>query len=265
MFPAQVNEPAGGNTTQIPGIVATNELPVILVIDTSGSMAEPPSKIGAVNEGVRKVLEYLTDDLVRSDPKVKPMFACLEFESGANWIFQYQEAKDLAWTDQDAKGGTDFGDACMKLHTFLTTKEKGGSLPGRKGVLKPIIIVMSDGQSEPYLAELEKLKERGWYSHALKFGIAIGNDADKQMLLAFTGKSESIYTTDNYASNLSRLLRIVVQTASVVSMTDPNTTSQSQGGNATNNITSTTTVDVAQDQANIAVKDAWEEMNSDTP
>lgn len=236
---------SGGYDPTTEGIIANNELPVFLVVDTSGSMSDPVTgvggtKIGQVNEGARRVLEFLKNDL--NDPKTKPMFACLKFASSAEWVNQqnpYDEPVKFVWQDVVASGGTSFGEACKKLREVLTTKDKQGWLAGRKSCLKPVIVVMSDGQSGSYSTELKTLKERGWYEKAIKFGIAIGSDADKQMLIDFTGNSEYVYDTDQFSNtSLAEIIKIIVQQSSVVSTLATADNKDAQA-NAAQNITDT--------------------------
>ena len=63
-------------------------------------------------------------------------------------------------------------------------------------------------------------KKRGWFGKALKFGIAIGSDADKKMLIDFTGNPEYVYDSDQFANkSLADIIKIIVQQSSVVSVT----------------------------------------------
>ena len=199
-------------------ILTNFELPIMLVVDNSYSMEGDP--IGQVNDGARRVLEFLQNDL--NDSKTQPKFACLAFSDEAIWINgqnPYIDAKSYVWHDINVVAGTKFGKACEELHKILLPKNEGGWLAGRKNCLKPVIIVMSDGQSEEYKSKLDVLKKRGWYKKAIKFGIAIGSHADKNMLVNFTGNPEYVYDTDHFKNRISDIIKIIVQQSSVVSTT----------------------------------------------
>jgi len=184
------------------------EFPVIIIIDTSVAMTG--FKIASINNAVRKVIEFLNGDLINSTPTIKPMIACIEFNYTSNIVIPYQEAISVVWYDLTAQSGSNFGETCKLLYRILGTKERGGILSGRISVLRPIIVVISEGYSEPYISDLSELKKRGWYIHALKFGIAIGQGAEIEMLNDFTGSSETVFTTDSYATNLEKMLLNII-------------------------------------------------------
>jgi len=216
-------EEYGGYDPTEMGADQTMVLPVILVVDASGSMNQPPTKIGQVNDGARRVLDYLKNDF--NDPKTKPMFACLKFSSKSEWVNPnnpYDEPSKFKWQDINTAGSTNFAHACEVLNTVLTTKDNGGWITGRKNCLKPVIIVMSDGGStHEYDNDLAILKKRGWFDKAFKFGIAIGATANKAMLTAFTGKEKYVLDTDNFNdTSLAEIIKIIVQESSVVSSLD---------------------------------------------
>ncbi|MBE0700607.1 MAG: VWA domain-containing protein [Acholeplasmataceae bacterium] len=197
------------------GDFAQGEMAVITIVDTSGSMTG--EKIGQVNDGMRNAIEYLKEFNENSiDVAVK--LACLTFSSGADWVNKKKPLEDpenFVWHDIHAGGYTDFGRACTELKDVLTVEEKGGWMKSRGGIA-PVLILMSDGQpTDEYHKQLADLKKRGWFKGALKTAIAIGNDADRNMLKEFTGHEEAIFDVHAF-DDLSKVIRKLVVTASMV-------------------------------------------------
>ncbi len=217
------------------GEFAQSEMAVIAIIDTSGSMGG--EKIGQVNDGMRKAVEYLCDFNDESiDVAVK--VGCLTFSSGAEWLNPKKPLEDplnFVWHDVNAGGYTDFGAACKELEKVLTVEEKGGWMKSRGGIA-PVLILMSDGiPTDAYGKALNNLKKRGWFKGALKTAIAIGHDADKDMLEQFTGNVEAIFDVTAF-QDLSKVIRKLVVTASMVQSQTTSMTN-ADGESDTSNLT----------------------------
>lgn len=81
------------------------------------------------------------------------------------------------------------------------------------GSYAPVIILLSDGgPTDDFNAALERIKKNNWFKHAIKVAIAIGNDADKNVLAQFTGTSEAVFEVHNKAA-----LRAIIKFVSVTS------------------------------------------------
>ena len=127
------------------------------------------------------------------------------------------------------------------------------------GSFAPAIILLSDGgPTDDYNSGLAKLKANNWFKSAIKIAIAIGDDADKDVLKDFTGSSEAVITVHNIDA-LKQIIRVVAVTSSQIgskSSTAGETTKQEQVvkdiQDATQNIDgaessdSTSTVDSSQ-------------------
>jgi uncharacterized protein YegL len=78
---------------------------------------------------------------------------------------------------------------------------------------------MSDGEpTDNYQVGLNKLKSNNWFKSALKFAIAIGDDANKDVLEEFTGSKEAILTVHN-TDALKKIIRMVSVTSSQIAST----------------------------------------------
>jgi uncharacterized protein YegL len=87
------------------------------------------------------------------------------------------------------------------------------------GSFAPTIILMSDGEpTDNYQVGLNKLKSNNWFKSALKFAIAIGDDANKDVLEEFTGSKEAILTVHN-TDALKKIIRMVSVTSSQIAST----------------------------------------------
>jgi len=191
---------------------------LFLVIDTSGSM--DGSKIGAVNTAIEEVIpaiKEVSDE--NADAQIK--IAALEFSTDARWITANGpvEADQFRWNYLHAEGVTALGAACRTLNEKLSTK---AFMQEATGSFAPAIFLLSDGApTDDWVRELEALKQNNWFKAAVKVAIAIGEDADKDVLKEFTGTIEAVLETRN-AATLKRMIKFVSVRASQVASKSSN-------------------------------------------
>ena len=153
---------------------------LFFVIDVSGSM--DGNKIGTVNETMAEVIPALKE-LSADNPEAQIKMAVLEFSSGTHWITANgpEEVEHIrGWKYVDAAGVTDFGAACKALNEKLSTK---GFMRDATGSYAPVIFLMSDSEpTDDRSEELELLKQNKWFKAGVKFALAIGDDANKEVL-----------------------------------------------------------------------------------
>ena len=192
--------------------VPRRTMTLFFLIDTSGSMEG--NKIGAVNDAVVNVLPML-NDISETNPDAEIKVAALEFSSGVNWLYDEPKlAKDFIWQDVTAGGLTSLGGACAELASKLS--RNGGFMQSASGSFAPAIILLSDGgPTDNYEIGLAKLKSNNWFKSAIKIAIAIGDDADKDVLKDFTGNSEAVITVHNIDA-LKQIIRVVAVTSSQI-------------------------------------------------
>lgn len=171
----------------VEGIVK-RQMVLFWVVDTSGSMQG--SKIGEVNTAIREVLPELKD-AGGSDVDLK--VACLTFSSGCEWLYPTPLASEsFQWTNMEADGVTDLGEACQELNRKLSRNE---FLKAPSASVAPVIILMSDGEpTDDFESGLNVLKQNNWFKYAIKVAVAIGDDANKDVLARFTGNIEAVIT-----------------------------------------------------------------------
>ena len=192
--------------------VPRRTMTLFFLIDTSGSMEG--NKIGAVNDAVVNVLPML-NDISETNPDAEIKVAALEFSNGVNWLYDEPKlAKDFIWQDVAASGLTSLGAACSELASKLS--RSGGFMQSASGSFAPAIILLSDGgPTDDYNTGLAKLKANNWFKSAIKIAIAIGDDADKDVLKDFTGSSEAVITVHNIDA-LKQIIRVVAVTSSQI-------------------------------------------------
>ena len=84
------------------------------------------------------------------------------------------------------------------------------------GSYAPAIILLSDGgPTDDFDGGLTKLKGNNWFKSAIKIAIAIGDDADIDVLAKFTGIREAVITVHNIDA-LKKIIRMVAVTSSQI-------------------------------------------------
>lgn len=191
--------------------VPRRTMTLFFVIDTSGSMEG--NKIGAVNDAVVNVLPML-DEISQTNPDAEIKVAALEFSSGTKWLYTEPKlASEFVWQDVRAGGLTSLGGACVELNNKLS---RSGYMQAASGSFAPAIILLSDGgPTDDFQSGLAKLKTNNWFKAAIKVAIAIGDDADKDVLKEFTGSSEAVFTVHNIEA-LKQIIRVVAVTSSQI-------------------------------------------------
>ena len=205
-------------------------MPLFFVVDTSGSM--DGNKIASLNTAVREVLPDL-DEISKNNSDALIKVAALEFSSDARWMYDgLQEASAFQWQDMKASGMTSFGASCTELNKKLSQSK--GWMAEPTGMRAPAIILLSDGgPTDAWEHPLETLKQNKWFKTACKIAIAIGDDADKDVLAEFTGSREAVITVHN-TDQLKKLIKTVSVTASMVSS---DTSKANASGNGSNGAT----------------------------
>ena len=184
---------------------------LFFLVDTSGSMSG--DKIGAVNTAIREVLPEINDiSSENADAQIK--IAVLDFSSGAHWIYDKPvEADQFVWNNLEVGGLTDMGVAFKMLNEKLSRTEFMSDITGSYA---PAIFMMSDGApTDDYKKELEELRKNKWFKVGIKVAVAIGIDANKDVLKEFTGNEESVLDARTPEA-LKQMIRFASVTASQI-------------------------------------------------
>lgn len=189
--------------------IVKRQMVLFFIVDCSGSMMG--TKITAVNEAVRDVLPELKD-IGGSDVDLK--IACLKFSSGCEWMYPTPIASEsFTWQELQADGVTDFGAACEELDKKMSRHE---FLNAPSASVAPALFLMSDGEpTDDYQSGLAKLHGNNWFKNAIKVAVAIGDDANKDVLKEFTGNIEAVITVHTPEA-LKKWIRAVSVTSSKI-------------------------------------------------
>jgi uncharacterized protein YegL len=192
----------------VEGIVR-RQMVLFFIVDTSGSMAG--TKIGAVNTAIREVLPELKG-IGGSDIDLK--IACLKFSSGCSWMHPNPvPVENFQWNTLTVDGLTDMGVAFKDLASKLS-KDKFLKAPSAS--VAPAIFLLSDGgPTDDYKSGLAELQKNNWFKYAIKVAVAIGDDADTDVLREFTGNSEAVITVHTPEA-LRKMIRFVSVTSSQI-------------------------------------------------
>jgi uncharacterized protein YegL len=166
------------------GELASRPLHFIWIADSSGSM-EQDGKIQALNTAIREAIPHMRK-VADDNPNAQVLVRAVKFSDGAQWhISQPTPVADFAWQDVSAGGETDMGKA------FALVAEQLKMPPMSDRALPPVLVLISDGQpTDDVDAGLKALLEQPWGKKAVRIAIAIGQDADRDVLQKFIGNSE---------------------------------------------------------------------------
>lgn len=192
--------------------IPRRQMTLFFLIDTSGSMIG--SKIGSVNDAIENVLPMI-GEISDENPDAEIRVAALEFSTGTHWLYdEPKEGKEFIWQPVEAEGLTSLGEACEELEKKL--HRNGGFMKSPSGCYAPAVILLSDGgPTDNYDAGLTKLQANSWFKNAIRIAIAIGDDADMEVLKKFTGSAEAVIKVHNVDA-LKKMIRVIAVTSSQI-------------------------------------------------
>ncbi|MFT5434870.1 MAG: hypothetical protein ACI9OJ_005586 [Myxococcota bacterium] len=166
------------------GELAARPLHFIWLVDCSGSMAFD-GKIQALNNAAREAIPHMRR-VAEENPFAQVLIRVLGFSSGAQWhLADPTPVGQFDWTDLDAGGVTDLGRGLNLLAEQLAIP------PMTDRALPPVLVLLSDGQpTDDYETALRALMDLPWGKKAVRVAIAIGEDADHEVLARFIGNPE---------------------------------------------------------------------------
>lgn len=166
------------------GEMSTRPLHFIWIADCSGSMGVD-GKIQALNTAIREAIPHMRS-VADENPNAQVLVRAIKFSSGAQWhISQPTDIADFKWTDLGADGVTDMGRALTMVAEQLRIP------PMTDRALPPVLVLISDGQpTDDYASGIKAVMEQPWGKKAVRVAVAIGEDADHEVLQKFIGHPE---------------------------------------------------------------------------
>ena len=139
----------------------------------------------ALNTAIREAIPHM-QKVADDNPNAQVLVRAIRFASGAQWhISQPTPVDDFKWADLSAQGETDMGKALLMVADQLRIP------PMTDRALPPVLVLVSDGQpTDDFNKGLRGLMEQPWGKKAVRIAIAIGTDADHDVLQKFIGHSE---------------------------------------------------------------------------
>jgi uncharacterized protein YegL len=220
---------------------------LFFLIDTSGSMFG--TKMGSVNNAIEEIIPDLKT-MSDENPDAQIKIAALEFASGVKWLTPDGPvpAETFRWEPVEAMGVTDLGVALTELRGKLS---KDAFMQEATGSYAPVIFLMTDGEpTDDWQKPLEELQDNKWFKHAIKVALAVGDDANEEVLRKFTGDETAVVKATN-SEFLKRMIKFVSVRSSQVA-------SRSSAATGENGIQPT-----KQEEFLDELKSAVEEMQSD--
>ena len=166
-------------------------LPVCLMLDVSSSMSG--EKIGNLNKAVKEMLNTFAEE---EKMETEIMVSVITFGGKVNLHLPPTKASQIHLEEFHADGMTPMGEALNMAKALIDDKEK---TPSR--AYRPTIVLVSDGQpNDSWEKPLEDFISHGRSCKCDRMAMAIGHDADKQVLNRFIeGTPHKLFYADNAA------------------------------------------------------------------
>jgi uncharacterized protein YegL len=185
-------------------ISSARPLPVIILADVSGSMSAD-GKIETLNRSLREMISsFGNEDDLRAEVHV----GVITF-GGDKAVAKHPliSASEIVWDDLKASGRTPLGSALSMATNWM---EDRSVIPSR--AYMPTLVLVSDGQpnkGDSWKQELQKLLGSSRGAKAQRLALAIGADADEDVLKAFVANPEIPVLHARDASQISQFFRFV--------------------------------------------------------
>ena len=182
------------------GPIARRPLHFIWILDCSGSMGG--EKIQQLNFAIREAIPAM-QEAANENPNAEILVRAVTFSTGARWhLATPTPAAQFKWTDVKAGGVTDMGKALSLVAEQLRMP------PMTSRALRPVLVMVSDGQpTDDFGSGLKALMAEPWGAKADRLAIAIGRDADYDILAKYIGSAEAKPLQANNAPALLNYIR----------------------------------------------------------
>lgn len=185
-------------------------------------------KIQQLNFAIREALPAM-QDTASENPNAQVLVRAVTFSSGARWhVSAPTPVADFKWTDVTPGGVTDMGTALGLVAEQLKIP------PMTDRALPPVLVLISDGgATDDFGSGLKALMAEPWGKKAVRIAIAVGRDADQDILTRFIGTGELKPLTANNAPDLVKQIRWA-STAVLKAASSPASTPAAPGASGAN-------------------------------
>lgn len=156
------------------------------------------------------VLKEVAEDNADCEIKV----GVLQFSSGAKWVTKngLVSMEDFYWNNLEAFGVTDLGMALDELNEKMS---RSSFLVSDTGFALPVFIFLSDGgPTDNWHKAFEKISTQNrWFKEGRKIAIAIGDEADKDVLKELADEGSVVEAKD-----LEKLKSLIVAVSASASL-----------------------------------------------
>jgi uncharacterized protein YegL len=176
-------------------------LPVIVAVDRSGSMGAN-GKIEALNIALNDFINSLKDE---DSNKAEIHIALFSFGGdSATCDIPFASINEVSISNYSAIGRTPMGESFSLIKNLIDDKIQ---IPSRS--YKPTIVLLTDGiPTDDYESPMNALINEGRSSKAFRIAMAIGDDADHNMLSKFVSTPEYLVTGES-ARDIRKFFRFV--------------------------------------------------------
>jgi phage/colicin/tellurite resistance cluster terY protein len=181
-------------------------MPVVLLLDVSGSMSG--DKIDNLYDATVKMIETFVEEGKKEIPF---KLAIITFGARVECHTRYTDVKDLQnLTRFQASGMTPLGAALRMAKDMIEDRDE---TKGRW--YRPAVVLVSDGQpNDDFRQPMKDFMQNGRSAKCQRIAMAIGNDADEQMLKSFVSDSAFYFKAENAADIIAKFNLVTMSVAS---------------------------------------------------
>lgn len=239
-------------------VPAAKPLPVILLLDVSGSM-QRNDNIGALNKAVTEMITSFADQTKR---EVEIQVAAITFGAEVRLHLPYTPAGKISWAPLAANGLTPLSTALEMAKAMVEDKTV---TPSR--AYRPAVVLVSDGApvpaEQPWKEALKAFVSDGRSAKCERMALGIGSEADESVLQAFIEGSDDakVFHADD-AAGIADFFKFVTMSVTMRSKSiNPNQTvpqtAPASSTSATGTTTAKPTVPVAPQTSTTKPDEYW--------
>jgi uncharacterized protein YegL len=184
-------------------IAQPRPIPVIIIADVSGSMGEN-GKIEALNQSIKEMIKTFANE-AKTRAEIQVGMITFGGNSARTHLPLAPASQILDVKPLEAAGATPMGSAFDLARELIEDKEKITSR-----AYKPVLILVSDGlPTDNWQDAFTALCNSDRAQKATRFALAIGSDADEDMLRKFANDVESPLFRAHEVRDIHKFFRAV--------------------------------------------------------